>query len=555
MSNKRKKDLDDLLQDPELNLEIRTDEEAVHKSGLNSDNILELENILAEDWDSVPDHEEAPLTPEEALHQFLYEEEAEEVEEVESAEFDASTQVLPDPFEESEIPAEDPEDTFTVDIPEYVTEEPTQVISMEPEETYVEEEAACPEDGEEYPEEYPAEEYEEADAEEAPVSSKRNNPNHKGRPKWKKGYGLLGIPHIIATAIWLAITLVIGISLGRILWVCCADVMAFGKPQVTAFVEVTEDDSIETVSQKLADANLIRYPGLFQTFAEITKKDDRIQPGVHELGSHLDYNAMINNMVYTGSARQEVEITFPEGYNCAQTFRLLEEKNICSVEDLEEWAANGELKDYWFLEGVERGDKYCLEGYLAPDTYRFYTGDEPRNVLEKFLNEFDDRFTDIMKDDFQTMQERYARMRANRGMEPKELTLHQVVTIASIVERETANDAESYQIASVFYNRVTTPSILTLGSDATVYYALGDYYREMGKLTEADIATDSPYNTRKVPGFPPGPICNPGAYSLYAALDPDDTNYLYFIYDAANSQHLFSSSYDEHLRKAAELGE
>ena len=77
----------------------------------------------------------------------------------------------------------------------------------------------------------------------------------------------------------------------------------------------------------------------------------------------------------------------------------------------------------------------------------------------------------------------------------------------------------------------------------------------MGKLTEEDMAVDSPYNTRKAPGIPPGPICNPGAYSLYAALDPDDTDYLYFVYDAANSQHLFSSSYDEHLRKVAELGE
>ena len=160
-----------------------------------------------------------------------------------------------------------------------------------------------------------------------------------------------------------------------------------------------------------------------------------------------------------------------------------------------------------------------------------------------------------MKEDFETMKERYAKMCSNKGMTAQELTLHQVLTIASIVERETANDAESYQIASVFYNRVTNPNVLTLGSDATVYYALGDYFREMGKLTDEDIAVDSPYNTRKAPGIPPGPICNPGAYSLYAALDPDDTNYLYFIYDSANSQHLFSSSYEEHLRKAAELGE
>ena len=526
--SKRDKDFEELLQDPELNQEIGPDELAVHTAGLTHPDDLALEQILAEDWDSVPDHEETPLTPEEALNKFLYSEEEESVN-------TEPTQFIPDVSEEM---VDAPE--YHQEEPVYAAEEPTQDLNSEPDYFFTPD--------------APADNAPEQEDDPVPPSVPRN-PNHKGRPKWKKGYGLLGIPHIIVTAVWLAIAVAIGVSLGRILWVCCADVMSFGKPAVTAYVEITDDDTIETISQKLADANLVRYPGLFQKFAEITKKDDRIKTGVYELGSHLDYNAMINNMVYTNSSREEIKITFPEGYNCAQTFKLLEEHDICSVADLEEWAANGELSDYWFLEGVERGSKYCLEGYLAPDTYLFYTGSEPQVVLEKFLDAFDARFTDIMKEDFETMKERYAKMCSNKGMTAQELTLHQVLTIASIVERETANDAESYQIASVFYNRVTNPNVMTLGSDATVYYALGDYFREMGKLTDEDIAVDSPYNTRKAPGIPPGPICNPGAYSLYAALDPDDTNYLYFIYDAANSQHLFSSSYEEHLRKAAELGE
>ena len=94
-----------------------------------------------------------------------------------------------------------------------------------------------------------------------------------------------------------------------------------------------------------------------------------------------------------------------------------------------------------------------------------------------------------------------------------------------------------------------------MGSDATVYYAIGDYYREQKELTQDDLNSDSPYNTRKAQGIPPGPICNPGAYSLYAALDPNDTNYHYFVYDAANSQHLFSATYQEHLNKVDELGD
>ena len=517
MSNNRKDEFENVLQDPELATELDVDELAVHNAGLTHPDDLELERILAEDWDSVPDHEEPALTPEEALNQFLYGEEENE----EAVLDEAPTQVIPVPVEEETVPQEVP--------------------AQAEEEVYTEE--VTEEAEEEYPEEPESEE-----------------PPQKGRPKRKKGYGLLGIPHIIATVIWLAITLAIGVSLGRVLWVCCADVMAFGKPEVTAYITVTEEDDIQSVSQKLADAGLIRYSGLFQKFAEITKKAERIDPGVYELGSHLDYNAMINNMIYTGGAREELEITFPEGYNCAQIFKLLEDKGVCAAADLEAWAESGELKEYWFLEGVERNGKYCLEGYLSPDTYRFYTNSEPQVVLEKFLDAFNAGFTDIMKEDLQTMQSRYAKLLANRGyssdyIAEHPLTLHQVVTVASVVERETANDAESYDIASVFYNRVTNPNILTMGSDATVYYAVGDYFHDKDELEQSDIDSDSPYNTRKAQGIPPGPICNPGAYSLYAALDPNDTNYHYFIYDSANSQHLFSATYEEHLSKANELGE
>lgn len=512
MDNKYENDFQDVLQDPELAQELGADELAVHAAGLTHPNDVELENILAEDWDSVPDHEEPAPTPEEALNAFLYEEDEAEVEE--DALIDAPTQVIP-------------------------------MVSAENTEQY-EEPAVL--------EEAPEEEYDEDEEEEYEV------PMCKGRPKIKKGYGLLGIPHIISTAIWLAITVMIGVSLGRVLWVCCADVMAFGKPQVTAYITVTEEDDIESVSQMLADANLIRYPGLFQKFAEITKKADRINTGTFELGSHLDYNAMINNLVYINKSKEEIQITFPEGYNTAQTFRLLEEEGVCSVADLKEYAANGDFSKYWFLEGLERTGDYWLEGYLAPDTYRFYTNDDPQNVIEKFLNAFDARFTDIMREDLAQMQERYAGLLSKRGYSEEyiaehPLTLHQVLTIASVVERERATEDECFDIAAVFYNRVTNPDILTMGSDATVYYALGDYFREHGELTAEDLENDSPYNTRKAIGIPPGPICNPGAYALYAALDPNDNNFHFFIYDKENNEHQFSETYEEHLRRAEELGQ
>lgn len=397
---------------------------------------------------------------------------------------------------------------------------------------------------------------EEAEPEEPIAKPAPQKPAEKTGQKKHKLFDFQGVPHLLCTIIWIFLIVVVGISLGRTLWVCCAEVMAFGKEDHKVTITITNEDSIDRVAEKLGNAKLIRYPGLFKTFATLTGKDDNISSGTFTLNATLDYNAMINAMSYNGT-REIVEIMFPEGYTCAQIFKLLEEKEVCTVQELESYAADGELNDYWFLADVTRGDKYCLEGYLAPDTYKFYTGDEPRHVLEKFLDEFDDRFTDIMKEGFETVQYNHMVKMSKEGysseyIETHKLTVHNVLTVASMVQKETGSTSESFDIASVFYNRLAAGD--TLGSDATIHYAIGDYFTEKAELTSADLEVDSPYNTRKNTGLPPGPICNPGTYALYAALDPNDTNYKYFVYDSEAQEHLFSSTYEEHLSKVQRLG-
>ena len=396
----------------------------------------------------------------------------------------------------------------------------------------------------EEPEDIPEEEPEELPA------------SNKYKPEKKPLFFFQGIPHLLSTIIWIFLIVVVGFSLGRTLWVCCAEVMAFGKQDHKVTITISNEDDLDRVTEKLSNAKLIRYPGLFKTFATATGKADNISAGTFTLNATLDYNAMINAMTYSG-AREVVEIMFPEGYTCAQIFQVLEDKEVCTVADLEKYAANGELSDYWFLEDVTRGDKYCLEGYLAPDTYKFYTHDEPKRVLEKFLNEFDDRFTDIMKDDFKDMQYNHMVRMSKEGysseyIENHKLTVHNILTVASMVQKETGSTSESFDIASVFYNRLAAGD--TLGSDATVHYAIGDYFVEKEKLTASDLDTDSPYNTRKNTGLPPGPICNPGSYALYAALDPNDTTYKFFVYDSEAKEHRFSNTYEEHLSKVNRLG-
>lgn len=379
----------------------------------------------------------------------------------------------------------------------------------------------------------------------------------KGRPKRESGYGFLGIPHIISTAIWLILILAIGVSLGRTLWVCCADLMAFGKEDRTVSITVTEDDDIDSIAEKLGKADLVRYPNLFKFFAKVTGKSDNIGVGTFTLNSQLDYNAMINAMYDYGPEQQVVTLMFPEGYNCAQIFKLLEDNGVCTAAALEEYCMKGELNDYWFLEGVSRDFKYCLEGYLAPDTYKFYVDDSPRRVLEKFLDEFDQRFTDLMKEDFEEIKQTYANRLKNKGyndayIKEHTLTVHDIVTLASIIQKETASDGECYDIASTFYNRLVAN--MRLDADATVYYAIGDYFWETEVLTQKLLDTDSPYNTRKNGGIPPSPICNMGVHALYAALEPNDTGYYYFVYDSEKHAHRFAKTEAEHINNLKELG-
>jgi UPF0755 protein len=367
----------------------------------------------------------------------------------------------------------------------------------------------------------------------------------KLHPKAKKGSGLFGIPHFISTVIWLFLIVTIGVSVGRLVWVCAADLLALGKTGQEITVTVEETDDLDDISEKLKKAGMIRYPALFKMFAELTGKGDGILVGAITFSEETvyDYNALINAMSYRGGSSVTVEVMIPEGYNCAQIFALLDEKGVCSASALEEYAANGELERYWFLDGVERGHKYCLEGFMFPDTYKFYLDDEPRRVIEKFLNDFDYRFTDRMIDKFVALNQK---TKLN-------LSIRDVVTMASIVEKEKASALEGYSIASVFYNRLThSASYPFLNSDATIRYAT-EYYNKGELTTDAQINA-SPYNTYTQRGLPAGPIANPGLASLDAALDPEDTSYYYFIYDKEAGVHRFSKSLAEHEAWARKLG-
>jgi len=382
----------------------------------------------------------------------------------------------------------------------------------------------------------------------------------KGRPKRKKGYGLFGIPHLIATAIWLVIIVSIGVSLGRMLWLCAADVLAFGREDKPVTITIGANDTIEDIAEILHKNQLIRYPELFKLYASLAVDDGEIAPGTFTLNTLYDYHAIVNSMSAYSSFREVVEdVLIPEGYNCRQIFELLQEKGICTVAELEEYAAGGEFQDFWFLEGIERGDKYCLEGYLFPDTYDFYAGSTPREALGKMLLGFESRIDrEETEAQLAVLNDRLTSMMRNNGcaqtyIEENQFGVKELMIVASLIEEETSSSSESKSIASVIYNRLTQDQVYEryLGIDATILYALG-YHTDA--LTKEDLEIDSPYNTRIYAGLVPTPITNPGLNSIQAALDPADTDYYYYLLNPSTGTHTFSKTAAEHDKLKVEYG-
>ena len=360
----------------------------------------------------------------------------------------------------------------------------------------------------------------------------RERPVRKGRPKRKKGEGLLGIPNILVTFVWLALILAIGVTAGRMLWVRASDVLAFGREDQAVTITIYESDTMDDIIEKLYSNGLIRYRSLFQLYASISDAEEDIQPGIYDLNTRYDYHALVNSMS-PSSSRSVVELTIPEGYTCQQIFALLEENRVCTAVDIGAYAVDGELDDYWFLENVERDSEYCLEGFLFPDTYQFYQNSTPREALEKMLDNFKVRFNEEMRAQIETL---------NANVTGGGYTVREVVVVASLIEREAAAPSEAAAIAGVIYNRLfrwgDTPAYLNI--DAALVYAQG------GDNQTIDTTLDSPYNTYTHVGLTPTPIANPGLSSLEAALNPETHDYYYYVLNPSTGMHQFSTTYEEH---------
>ena len=329
---------------------------------------------------------------------------------------------------------------------------------------------------------------------------------------------------------YLLFVLITSAILAGVGWLLINDLCAFNKENVTATIEVTADDTVSTIADKLEDAGLIEYKWFFKLFATVADAKDKIGTGTYELNTDMDYRALIVGMHNSsGNLNSDtVRITIPEGYTVAQIIHLMAEKGVNTEENLLE-AAKTAAFDYEYIDNSSE-DISRLEGYLFPDTYDFYLNEKPANALNRLIKNFDSKLDDDL----------LAQAEA-RGYD-----LKKIITIASLIEKET-DGTDQAKIASVIYNRLEGPgdkggTYGLLQIDASLLYALPDHE---GAITNADKQTDSKYNLYKYAGLPPTPIANPGLASIEAALEPAETNYYYYAL-GKDGKHHFSATLQEH---------
>ena len=318
----------------------------------------------------------------------------------------------------------------------------------------------------------------------------RRQREQRPRKKQKKGFNLMG------TLLYVAFVIGVSTLLAAVGWVAANDLLALNKAEHSAIITLPDDiftnrevqvkteEGTETETELVVDMNyvvdalkengIIEYGLLFRLYSVFSNAEIKMAPGTYQLDTDMDYRAIVANLGSNSASRQQVTVTIPEGFTVAQIFQRLEEEGVSTVEKLNEMAATHDYA-FSFLQEIPLGEPTRLEGYLFPDTYDFYMGEDPLTVINKMLVNFDRRFTDEMR----------AEAEANG------YSVRDIVIIASMIERET-DGSDRATISSVIYNRWQNTSAGTagyLGVDATLVYALGR------TITQDEYTADTPYNT------------------------------------------------------------
>ncbi len=348
---------------------------------------------------------------------------------------------------------------------------------------------------------------------------------------------------------WIAACLVVGIFLGQYLLVGFNDFLAINRTsEDTVTVEIGENPDIDSVAEILAEKGVINSKTYFKIFAALTKKEGDFRQGTFEISTNLDYQAIISFLQSNSNRSDIVTVRFTEGMNVIEIADKLKENGVITdTEEFLELCNTDRFDDqFTFLKDTDNEDKYYkLEGYLFPDTYDFYINENPVSVIEKMINNYENRvyYYKIRVPGYDKQ------IAIGKLLRESEYSADEIMIIASIIQAEALSEEDMYNISSVIHNRLNSDpdlGVLSLNCDSTVYYP----YRTKSEIPSELEGYVSRYDTYTIQGLPAGAICNPGTEAILAALMPNDTNYLYFCHSAATedtaAQAYYASTLYEH---------
>lgn len=309
------------------------------------------------------------------------------------------------------------------------------------------------------------------------------------------------------------------------------DIFGFNKQEGQVVLTVEKDTSVSSLSKLLKQNKIINQPSIFQLYAKL-KDVEPYNAGEYTLNKNMSYDQIIYSMKSQSREYNTVTVTITEGQSLVEISKILEDNGVCSANEFIS-ALQTKTFGFDFEDQIpsDTGVYFPYEGYLFPDTYDFFIDENVDSVIKKFFVNFDAKITDEMK----------------ARMEEMGLTLHETLTLASIIQKEAGSNEEMKRVSSVFHNRLNDPGTFpTLDSDVTIFY-VNDFIKP---YSDSQELYDS-YNTYRCKGLPIGPITNPGLEAIDAALYPDDTPYYFFVTDS-NGKYYYAATLTEHEANCAE---
>lgn len=354
------------------------------------------------------------------------------------------------------------------------------------------------------------------------------------------------ITAVLKATLYICFIIIAAVSLAIFAISLVNDMYAFVKDSEEIEVSVPANACADDIAEILGDSGVIKYPWLFKLYSKLKHVDSLIASapesyafveGVHSVNGMMNYDELLISL-RPKSTRTTIRLTIPEGYNVEDIITLFTSNGIGTREGFIDAINNGEY-DYDFIDELDmsNGRHYRLEGYLYPDTYDFYTDNSESYYINKLLARFEEVFNKQLRS----------------YVEKTGYTVDQIVTIASIIEKETYYASDFDKVSAVIQNRLNKPyDFPYLECDATTVYAwLITHGEKPEDITAEQLNYDNPYNTYVAKGLPPGAICNPSYQALTCAISPDTESSYYFFVTDTDKFMLYAETRAGHERNVA----